>query len=213
MTLKLTFALAAVGGAALITSGCGNDVPSGAVAKVGDSTIEKSEFDKWFATATKSATQGGAAAAPDPDDDFEKCAQAIVSQPVPQGSQKPSEEDARKQCKDQYEQLKDEVMQFLIQAEWVEQEAENQDVKVSDAEVERSLEDQKKQAFPKEKDYQEFLEDLGHDRGGHPLPRQDRHAADQAHPEDHRGRGQGLRRGRRGVLRREQGDVRPARAP
>ena len=49
MTLKLTFALVAVGGAALITSGCGNDVPAGAVAKVGDSTIEKSEFDKWLA--------------------------------------------------------------------------------------------------------------------------------------------------------------------
>ena len=161
MTLKLTLALAAMGGAALVASGCGNDVPAGAVAKVGDSTIEKSEFNKWLATAAKGTTQGGTAAVPDPEDDFEKCAQSVVSQPVPQGSKKPSEDDARKQCKDQYEQLKDEVMQFLIQAEWVEQEAENQGVKVSDAEVQRSLEDQKKQAFPKEKDYQEFLKSSG----------------------------------------------------
>ena len=39
-------------------------------------------------------------------------------------------------------------MQFLIQAEWVQQEAEKQDVKVTDAQIQKSLEDQKKQAFP-----------------------------------------------------------------
>ena len=52
-------------------------------------------------------------------------------------------------------------MQFLIQAEWVQQEAEKQDIKVSDAEVKRSFEDQKKQSFPKDKDYQEFLKTSG----------------------------------------------------
>ena len=157
--LKLSAALAALGSAALLTA-CGNDVPSGAVAKVGDSTIEKAEFDKWLATAAQGAAQGGQAAAPDPPD-FDKCAQAITSQPAPQGSDKPSEADAKKQCKDQYDQLKNEVMQFLIQSEWVQQEAEEQGVKVSDAEVRRSFEDQKKQAFPKDKDYQEFLKTSG----------------------------------------------------
>ena len=72
-------------------------------------------------------------------------------------------------------------MQFLIQAEWVQQEAEERDVKVTDAEVKKSFEDQKKQAFPKEADYQKFLKTSGHDRGGHPLPRQARPAPDQAH--------------------------------
>ncbi len=52
-------------------------------------------------------------------------------------------------------------MQFLIQAEWVQQEAEDRDVKVSDAEVKKSFDDQKKQAFPKEADYQKFLKDSG----------------------------------------------------
>ena len=52
-------------------------------------------------------------------------------------------------------------MQFLIQAEWVQQEAEDRDVKVTDAEVKKSFEDQKKQAFPKEADYQKFLKDSG----------------------------------------------------
>jgi len=161
MTLRLIVVLVAVGAAALVTSGCGSDVPAGAVAKVGDSTIDKAEFDKWLATATQGTAQGGAAASLDPENDFEECAQSIVSQPVPQGSEKPSEADARKQCKDQYEQLKDEVMQFLIQAQWVQQEAEEQGVEVTEAEVRRSFEDQKRQAFPKERDYQEFLESSG----------------------------------------------------
>ena len=52
-------------------------------------------------------------------------------------------------------------MQFLIQAEWVQQEAEDRDVKVTDAEVKKSFEDQKKQAFPKEADYKKFLKDSG----------------------------------------------------
>ena len=45
----------------------------------------------------------------------------------------------------------------------MQQEAEKRDVKVSDAEVKKSFEDQKKQAFPKEADYKKFLE-LGRTR-------------------------------------------------
>ena len=52
-------------------------------------------------------------------------------------------------------------MQFLIQAEWVQQEAEKQDVKVTDAQINKSLEDQKKQAFPNEKAYKEYLKSSG----------------------------------------------------
>jgi foldase protein PrsA len=52
-------------------------------------------------------------------------------------------------------------MQFLIQAEWVQQEAEERDVKVTDAEVKKSFDDQKKQAFPKDADYKKFLKDSG----------------------------------------------------
>jgi foldase protein PrsA len=52
-------------------------------------------------------------------------------------------------------------MQFLIQAEWVEQEAEQQGIKVSQKAVAKSLADQKKQAFPSEKAYQQFLKTSG----------------------------------------------------
>ena len=153
-----TLALAGLAAAAVV--GCGNDVPPNAVAKVGDSTISKDEFDRWFKNAAAGASQGGDAVAPDPPE-FEKCVAGLQKAPQPQGAPKPSADQLEKQCKQSYEDLRDQVMQFLIQAEWVQQEAEERGVEVSDAEVKKSFDDQKKQAFPKEADYQKFLEDNG----------------------------------------------------
>ena len=48
-----------------------------------------------------------------------------------------------------------------VSFEWIEGEAEEQDVKVSDAEVKKSFDQQKKQPFPKDEDYQKFLKDSG----------------------------------------------------
>ncbi len=155
--IKFTLGLAAIGLSALAFSACGNDVPSGAVATVGDETISQDEFDQWLSTA---ARQGQGGAVPDPPD-FEKCVAAKKKQPIPKGQEQPSDGALKKQCKTEYDTLKTEVMQFLIQAEWVQQEANEQDVKVSDKEIKQSLEDQKKQAFPTDKAYQEFLKTSG----------------------------------------------------
>jgi foldase protein PrsA len=155
----LTLAAAALGVAAI--AGCGNDVPAGAVAKVGDSTITQEDFDKWLSIAVKGqGGQGGTAAVPDPPD-FQKCVETKKKTPVPKGQKRPSDETLKKQCKTEYDNLKREVMQFLIQAEWVEQEAQEQDIKISDKEIETALADQKKQAFPNDKQYQEFLASSG----------------------------------------------------
>ncbi len=108
----------------------------------------------------------------------------------------PSEAPLKKQCKSEYDQLKGDVMQFLIQAEWVQQEAEKQDIKVTDKEVENRFDEQKKRAFPKRRRrYQKFLKTSGHDRGGHPLPLEARDAPAEAHPEGHREGGEGHRQG------------------
>jgi foldase protein PrsA len=160
---KRTFliAMAALGLlATALISGCGNSVPANAVATVGDATIKKAEFDKWLRTASQGQARGGQAAVPDPPT-FTKCVTSLKGQPVPKGGKAPTDASLKKQCKQQYNQLKGEVMQFLIQAQWVQQEAASQDVKVSDAEVKRSFEDQKKQAFPNDKAYQKFLKTSG----------------------------------------------------
>jgi foldase protein PrsA len=80
---------------------------------------------------------------------------------VPKDQKKPSDDALKKQCKSEYDALKKEVMQFLIQAEWVQQEAADQDIKVTDAQIKKSFEDQKKQAFPNDKQYNQFLASSG----------------------------------------------------
>lgn len=157
---KLLLPLAALVVGVAAFAGCGNNVPAGAVAKVGDATITQDEFDKWLNTAAKGNAQGGTAAVPEPPD-FKKCVAAKSKTPVPKGQKKPTGDALKKQCKSEYDALKKEVMQFLIQAEWVQQEAANQDIKVSDKEIKKSFADQKKQAFPTDKQYKAFLASSG----------------------------------------------------
>jgi foldase protein PrsA len=165
MTRAFKLSLTALAGVLLglfALSGCGNDVPAGAVAKVGDSTITQGEFDKWMAIAVKGQSQssGGASAVPKPPD-FAACVAAKKKTPVPKGQQKPSGDALKKQCKSEYDTLKREVMQFLIQGEWVQQEAAKRGVKIKDAELQKALQDQKKQVFPNDKQYQQFLKSSG----------------------------------------------------
>ncbi len=154
--------LALAGLCAALVAGCGDDVPSNSVAKVGDSNITKEEFNRWLKNAASGQQQGGGSAViPDPPD-YAKCVAGLKKQLAAQkGAPKQSDAALKKQCKTQYDQLKGEVMQFLIQAQWVQQEAEERDVEVSDAEVKKSFNQQKKQAFPKEADYKKFLKDSG----------------------------------------------------
>jgi foldase protein PrsA len=160
ITHKLLFAVALAGVSTAALTACGNDVPPNAVAKVGDETITQKEFDKWVKTAVKSQAQGGAAVIPDPPD-FTKCVAAKKKAPTPEGQKKQTDAQLKKQCRTEYDTLKREVMQFLIQAEWVQQEAEKRDIEVSEAAVNKSFEQQKKQAFPTDKAYKQFLASSG----------------------------------------------------
>ena len=65
------------------------------------------------------------------------------------------------QCKQEYEQLRNQVLQLLISFKWIQGEAETMDVKVTDAEVKKSFDEQKKQSFPKDADYKKFLSTSG----------------------------------------------------
>jgi foldase protein PrsA len=161
--IKSLFGIAALGLSAIAISACGNDVPSGAVAKVDDETITQEEFDKWFNTIAKGQAAQTGGAVPDPPD-YKKCVAAKKKQPAPQGQKKQSDAGLKKQCESEYDALKDQAMQIAINATWLEQEAEKQDVKVSDAEIQRVLEDEKKKSFPNDKgdkQYKQFLKSSG----------------------------------------------------
>jgi foldase protein PrsA len=163
--IRITSLIAAALAAAALVAGCGG-VPSDSVAKVGDATIKKSTFDHWLAAAAKQQAQGspgapaGDVAVPDPPN-FTKCVATKLKQPVPTGAQKPPVAQLKAQCKQQFDGLKLQTMQFLISAEWLQQEAKARGVNATDAQVQRTFQDQKKQAFPKEADYQKFLKSSG----------------------------------------------------
>jgi foldase protein PrsA len=146
---------------AALVAGCGQDVPTNGVAKIGDTVITKDQFNHWLtAAAHGSAQPGSPVTLPDPPN-FTKCVANAAKQPVPKGAKKPTKQQLKTQCKQQYDALKQQVMQFLVSAEWIQQEAKNQGVKVSNKQVQKQFQDQKKQSFQKEADYQKFLKQSG----------------------------------------------------
>jgi foldase protein PrsA len=132
------------------------------VATVDGEAIQKEEFTHWMNVAAKSTGQANAAV-PDPDADYKNCiATKRKATPAPaKGQPKVTDEQLKTQCKQEYEQLRNQVLQLLISFQWIQGEAEKLDVKVTDAEVKKSFAEQKKQSFPKEDDYKKFIKTSG----------------------------------------------------
>jgi foldase protein PrsA len=172
MILKLRTApllAAALAAAAFGVTACGGGgVPGNSVATVGDQTIKRDTFDHWMKIiAISQAAQTNPAAAKTatvPDSpDFKQCAaQAKKTAPKPAKGQ-PEQTDAQfvSTCKQQYEQFKTEVLGFLIRSTWLDQEATKDGVKVTDAELQKQIDDIKKQQFTQKGSYEKFLQNAG----------------------------------------------------
>ncbi len=156
----LLLALGAFFVPASIVAGCGG-VPGNAVATVDGTSIEKASFDHWLTVASRSGGQA-AAAAPKPPSFTECVKQKRKTTPVPaKGQPKVTDAALKKQCKQEYGALRDQVMQLLVSFQWIEGEAKEQNIKVSDKEIQTTFDKQKKQAFPKAADFTKFLKDSG----------------------------------------------------
>src|SRR4051794_24143869 len=166
--LRLFLAVGAIAVPAAALTACGDSVPGNAVARVGGDSITKTQFNHWMSVAaisSQGAQPGQAApkaAVPQPPD-FTACvANKQKTAPKPaKGQPKPTAAQFKAQCKQEYEGLRDQVLQFLISAAWIKGEASDQGVKVTDAEVNKQFQQTKKQSFPKEADYQKFLKSSG----------------------------------------------------
>jgi foldase protein PrsA len=157
-TIYLSAALALL--LAAVVAGCGG-VPGNAVATVDGDPIEKTSFDHWMEIAAKSSGQPNAQVPDAPE--FTRCVADKRENPPEEAEGQPeaNEEQLKTQCREEYEALRTQVMQLLVTSEWIEGEAEELEVSVSDEEVQKAFEEQKEQAFPKEKDFEEFLETSG----------------------------------------------------
>lgn len=150
---------------ALSLAACGgNSVPEGDVMNVDGRTTAETTYDRWLQIAGKSAggQSGAKVVIPDPPD-FTKCIadrKATLPKPV-KGQPKLTDAQLKASCKQQYDQLKSQVMSFLVRAAWLEAEAERQDITVSDKEVQASFDKARKQAFPSAKGFAAFLKQSG----------------------------------------------------
>jgi foldase protein PrsA len=157
---------------AIALAACGgSSIPGNSVAKVGDTSITKTDFNHWLKIAAISsqgqsnpdvASGKAQAEIPDPPD-YKACvANKAKTAPKPaKGQPAPTTAQFKQQCQTEYNGLRDQVLQFLISAQWIVGEADDQGVKVTDAEVEKQFETTKKQSFPKDADFQKFLKSSG----------------------------------------------------
>lgn len=166
---KLSGQFAALG-AVLLTgltlTACGGGIPGNAVVAVNGTPITTATFNHWMMVAAGSSapTTGSTAkpVVPDPPT-FKACvAHLEATAPKPaKGQPKPTAATLKTQCEQQYTALKQQVLGFLISANWVLGEAKSQGVKVSDNEVKKQFNQVKSQQFPKEADFQKFLASSG----------------------------------------------------
>ena len=125
-----------IGALVVATAGCGSGskVPANAVANIDGTVISKQDFDELLTVRAK----GQAAQT-----------KSKKKNPVP------------KVGSPEYKALKDAVMQSLITDTWNTLEAKDLGINLSDKQVHQSFEQQKKQFFPKNKDYLKFLKQTG----------------------------------------------------
>jgi foldase protein PrsA len=168
MTSKLRW-IPALGAFFVLTialAACGGGLPGNSVVKVDNQTIKRSTFDHWLQIAAVSAAgqQNPSATAPPkvtvPDaPDFAKCIankKKTAAKPA-KGQPEPTVAQFKQQCQTEYDGLKNQVLSFLIRSTWLDNEAKSMKINVADKDVQKQIDDAKKQAFPKPADFQNFL--------------------------------------------------------
>ena len=145
--LRIGMAFSAAIATAVIVGACGGGIPGNAVAVIGSAKITKDAFAHWEVVANDaSQASTGVAAPPIPvPPDFTACVAAEKKQ-----SATAAQTDAQLKalCQQQYTSLVSEVMNFLIQALWIEGEAVDRHVSVTAAQVAKSYNTQRTTSKP-----------------------------------------------------------------
>ncbi|MEA2124170.1 MAG: foldase protein PrsA [Solirubrobacteraceae bacterium] len=146
---------------AALVAGCGGGIPGNSVATIDGHNITKATYDHWLGIAAKSGGQPNGSIPKPPA--FKDCIAAkrkTLPKPA-KGQPETTDAQLKTQCDSEYKALQQQVMQLLISFQWIEGEAKDQKVKVTDADVKKQFDTQKKASFPKDADYKKFLEQSG----------------------------------------------------
>ena len=127
-------------------------LPDGVVARVGQEQISERQFRHWLRIGTR-----GESTPVDPPR-FERCIAVKRERP---SERPPSERELRSRCRDRYEAMRASTMLFLLHRVWVRQESAARGIAVAPEQVSRAFERQKREAFPTERAFREFLRSSG----------------------------------------------------
>lgn len=165
-SIRLLSALGAVLFALVGLSACGSSgIPGNAVVQVGGSSITKTAFDHWMEVAATSASTTGTATKPvlPVPPSYSACIAhlaATAAKPA-KGQSAPTSAQLKTQCEQQYKSLQQQVLSFLISSEWVIGEGESLGIKLTDAEVHKSLVKIAGEQFTKPGEFEKFLTSSG----------------------------------------------------
>ncbi len=152
---------------ALAACGSSDSVPGNAVASVNGTPITMAAFDHWLTIAANSSTQSATGASthqpiPQPPD-YTACINSLRTQlaALLKGRKQPTTAELKAQCQQEYTAYQQQVMQFLLSADWVIGEANREGIHVSDQQVATQFNTIKKQQFPTPAAYSAFLASSG----------------------------------------------------
>ncbi len=147
---------------AVAVGACGSSVPSNAVATVGNAKVLQAAFDHWLTIANNSNYVGtGTTPPPIPlPPDYTACVAASrASAIVAKG--KPTTAALKTACAASFSELMPTVIEFLVQDYWVQGEAIDRGVHVSNASVLKTYNTEVKQEFPTKAKFTTFLAESG----------------------------------------------------
>jgi foldase protein PrsA len=161
---RVSLALGAFFVLALSVAGCGSSSSSSAVVDMAGNPISLSAVNHWMFIAEKGQSQSPTQPVVVPNDPpgFANCI-ALARKEFPQlaDKKKTSDKTLQGQCKLIFTQLSGQVLDFLIKSYWYQAEAARQHLSVSDADVTKTFNKDKKQAYPTDAGYQAFLTQTG----------------------------------------------------
>jgi foldase protein PrsA len=123
---------------AVVLGACGSDIPGNAVVQIGNASITTAALDHWLAVAndTNQASTGVAAPALPLPPDYTKC---VAEQRKSAGSTATNTTTLKALCTQSYQALVNQILPFLIQTIWIQGEAADRGVKVTQAKLESSF--------------------------------------------------------------------------
>ncbi len=129
----------------------------------GDLRFSEAQYKRFFGAALSQAQQTEVAkVTPLVAPDFKACI-AEKKKDIPKDSQRKqtSDDDLKKQCEEQYEQISNQAMQNGINQRWIQAEAESRGLDIRKAELELELKNAIATQFQNEAGYKQFLKQSG----------------------------------------------------